>query len=207
MKKQENRNQDGANAQELILHNKSGAIPDDRKLAAKQKSLDAMSRMNIITASADAARVSTDTIWRWRKENFITEDEIARSYHRYQDMIRGELTKRIFLGTPKPALSNGRLVYDHEGQQVMINVVDNRLLEKLATKHLPEWKEAEYTPISEDGIPDEYRIVFDLRIVTREEADKLRIVAQAVYDRTQRVVNADSSLTHPDHSDEVDTDT
>jgi hypothetical protein len=179
---------------ELVLVNKSGPIPDERRMQAKKKFLDAMSRSNIITASADAAGVSADTIWHWRKENFITEAEIDTAYRRYCDYLRGEITKRAFIGVSKPALSSGRLVYGGEGQQVFINVVDNRLLEKLATKHLPEWKEASYLPSlgNEDTIPEPYRLVIDARDCTREELAILSKIAQQMEDRKQGIIDADT---------------
>ncbi len=176
---------------------------DEVREAKKEKFLASMSHTNIVTASCESAGISRDTFYRWKDEGFITQAELNDSYARYLDLIRGELIKRGFVGTPKLIISNGRVVVDADGQPIMQNQIDSKILLEMAKKHLPEWKDARFEdePEHEDGIPDRFRLTFDLRKLNKGQVAALRQIAQDIYDMEHGIIDASKVYPATMHED------
>jgi hypothetical protein len=160
----------------------------------KQKFLDAMGRLNIISASCQHAGIaSRDTIYRWQAEGYLTRDDMNNAYATYCDMLRSELYKRTMVGIEKPLYQNGKPVLDSMGEQIITRVIDSRLLLELCRKHLPEMKESDQVHVVMevgDSIPDEFRITFDARDMNSEQWAIVKQVALEIRDHKNNTIDA-----------------
>ncbi len=184
------------------LRNKSGPMSEAQREVAKSIILDVLSRTNIKQAAIEAAGIRRDTLLDWIAIGYITQKELQEAYEQYQDMLRGEIVKRTFIGVPKPLVANGRLVYDRDGRQVSINHIDTRLLTELAKRHLPEWQIPDKVDITThqdySGIPSQYILVIDVRELTPAEYQILAKIAQAIDDRKVGIVESNITLIPPE---------
>ncbi len=173
-------------------------IQDEQRAQKKQRLLEGMSRSNIITASCESAAISRDTFYRWVADGFITQVELDEARGRFHDLIRGELIKRGFIGIPKLVIQNGKVVTDEDGKPLQQYFPDTRVLLELARKNLPEWsgfKFEDEPEHSEDGIPDRFRLTFDMRKLDKEQFQALKQIAQDIYDMEHGIV---ASTMHED---------
>jgi hypothetical protein len=176
------------------IHNKSGPIPSIQREAAKQTILEMLSRTNVIQAAIDHAGITRTTYDNWVNSGFLSQLELDTAYKRYQDMLRGEIMKRTFVGEEQPLVQNGRIVKDEDGKKITIFKKDNRLLMDLAKRHLPEYQVADKLDITthgDFGIPTQYMLVIDSRELLPDEWEILSQIAQRIEDKKSQVVEAD----------------
>src|SRR6266704_4033632 len=176
----------------------SEKIREEQRAQKKERFLESISRSNIVTASCESAGISRDTFYRWVAEGFITQVELDESRGRFHDLIRGELIKRGFIGIPKLVIQNGKVVTDEDGKPLQQYFPDTRVLLELARKNLPEWsgfKFEDEPEHSEDGIPDRFRLTFDMRKLDKEQFQALKQIAQDIYDMEHGIV---ASTMHED---------
>ncbi len=173
-------------------------IQEEQRAQKKQRFLESMSRSNVVTASCESAAISRDTFYRWVADGFITQAELDEARGRFHDLIRGELIKRGFIGIPKIIVSGGRVVTDEDGKPLQQYFPDTRVLLELARKNLPEWsgfKFEDEPEHEEDGIPDRFRVTFDIRKLDKEQYQALKQIAQDIYDMEHGIV---ASTMHED---------
>src|SRR6266702_4812847 len=166
------------------IHNRSGPVSNDpsispatstpQKEAIKAVLLDTLSKTNIRMYACKQAGIQHSTFMKWCRAGFITQEELDECLVAYQDYLRGEIFKVGVTGVEMPMVRNGRVIYDDDGSKVMeYNKDTNKTI----------------IVQNDDGIPDEFRVVFDFRQVTREEADVLKTIAQNVADRQAGVID------------------
>jgi len=183
------------------IHNRSGPVSNDpsispatstpQKEAIKAVLLDTLSKTNIRMYACKQAGIQHSTFMKWCRAGFITQEELDVCLVAYQDYLRGEIFKVGVTGVEMPMVRNGRVVYDDDGSKVMEYKKDSKVLIEIAKRYLPEYKDTNKTIViqNDDGIHDEFRVVFDFRQVTREEADVLKTIAQNIADRQAGVID------------------
>jgi hypothetical protein len=179
-------------------------MAEEKREEKKQRFLESMSRSNVVTASCDSAGISRQAFYRWVADGFITQVELDEARGKFHDLIRGELIKRGFIGIPKMVVSGGKVVTDEDGKPLQQYFPDTRVLLELARKNLPEWsgfKFEDEPEHSEDGIPDRYRLTFDMRKLDKEQFRALKQIAQDIYDSEHGIIDASKVYPATMHED------
>lgn len=184
--------------------NNTAPLKADERPKIKAKFLEVMAQTNIFTVACDAAGVTRRTVYKWKESGFLSDEEMKEAYRRYQDGLRAELEKRARYGIREPWIQNGRWVIDPTtGEKLFHEKVDTRLLERIAAHHLEEWAEDKTTKqeitVHHDAIPDQFRLVLDLRMLTVEEVAYLRRIAERLdrevsVKQQERIVESSLSL-------------
>jgi hypothetical protein len=171
-----------------VVRQQGVTMSDAQREHSKLAFLDAMARTDIITASCEMAHISEPTYYNWKEAGFLTQKEMDGAYRKFQDMIRGEITKIAFVGVPHVIVRHGEVQIDRAtGREKTYNVRDPKILLELAKRHLPEWQQAEkievtnYTDVS--GIPSQYLLPIDARELLPEEREILRTIFKNIEQR------------------------
>jgi hypothetical protein len=118
-----------------------GRTPYERQ-KAKAAFLSAYASCAILHKSCDIARNNVGTIRYWLSTGFLQQSEIDQSYEQYQDRIRDVLHELAIEGINKPLSDrHGHILLDGQGNPVYNNTKDSKILLKMASKHLPEYKD------------------------------------------------------------------
>lgn len=172
--------------------NKDGQIEPYVRENVKQTFLDTYECFYIIQTACDAAGISRNTFYNWRKAGFITDADMAEALEKWQDVLREELLKVGIVGVQQPLVHNGRIVLESDGRKAFIHKRDNHVLTLLAERYLPEWPQAKKVDITtHEGtryvadIPEEYALVLDTRLLTQEQFTYLHSIA-AGYDKKKQ---------------------
>jgi len=196
--------QSDSGSQSKPKRNAGGPIPLAVRDKVKAQFLDIYAKTNNISASAASVGINRRTVQEWRNSGYLTEAEERDAFEQFQDIIAGEVVKFGLYGVQEPLVSNGRYVYDKNGNIVTRIVVDKRLLARLAERYLPGWQrrteqDITVTHTNTGDIPAQYLLQIDARDLTNDEWATLKTIAAKVQARkdaasTAAIVVVDSDV-------------
>lgn len=167
-------------------------MSDEQRAECKRVFLETLGKCWNISMSCKAAGISRPLYDYWRKTDYLTQDEMDDARREWDDVIRGELIKVGIIGIPQPLIHNGRIALEPDGRKAFINKRDNRVLVDLASRYLPEWADYKDKTITlntpqqtatYDGVPINYALVIDSRLLTPAQFDTIRAIAEDIEER------------------------
>lgn len=112
--------------------------------AKQQAFLAIYAKIGLIGKSAKAVEITGTTIANWRKDDPEFDAEVARALKDYCERIEREIHRRAIVGTQKPIFYQGV-------QCGSVREYSDRMLELLAKRHIPEYRDRHQVDVSLPG--------------------------------------------------------
>jgi hypothetical protein len=194
----------GSTAHTRTLKRRPGQRPSaaERK-AAQETFLRTFANTANLRASAMAAKVDRNTIYKWLE----TDEQFSFQYHQAEldasDCIRAEIWRRAIQGVEEPIVSMGSLVYEYHpilddegkpkldekgrpitqrGQRLTVRKYSDALLSLLARARMPEFRDKSESNITLNT-PQAGSITLNTREMTNEELAMLRALGESMQKR------------------------
>lgn len=132
--------------------------PEHRKLA-KQWFLEELPRCHTVTGACEYAGIAPKTAYQWKEQDKTFADIWDVAVERIHDKARASIFHRAFEGTESFVVSNGKLVYDPDGEPLKEKKYSDSLAALYARANLPEYKDKQ---------------TIDLNVKMAEEAEKAK---------------------------------
>lgn len=137
-----------------------------------------------ITASCQHAKVTYHTYKHWLTHDVVFQDMLKAAKQKAQDSLRGVILEHGIQGVKRLVIQGGKVVTDLEGKPVYETVYDNRILLRMASTLLPEYKELalQGKQASQDTIPislNRYYVIAK-EFLLQEDIDYLEGLAQRI---------------------------
>lgn len=119
-------------------------VPQQTEARLKKKKifLQAMTQNYNIQFACKKAKINRNTYYYWLESTFLLTSELEQARAQYQDNIRHTLWELGVQGVDKPMNDgHGHILLDNNGQPMLQNTKDTRVLLFLAERELPEYRE------------------------------------------------------------------
>jgi hypothetical protein len=159
---------------------KGGPMTTEQRNEAMAVFLESLCKDPNISLACDRAGIIRDTAYKWRDKykEFAKgwEDAIERT----RDTARSSIYQRAIIGWEEPVTSMGKVVYDQDGNPLMLHKWSDALANTYAKANLPEFKDKQSIDLNatlNGQINSASTISIDTRALTPDQLTKLKALA------------------------------